>query len=51
MRYLRRVLEIKWSDVVDKKIINVSFCKKINNIRTIDSQISNKKIDLPRKTY
>ena len=44
MRCLRRILNIKWSDVIDEKITNVSVRKSFNNIRNIDSLIAKRRL-------
>ena len=44
MRSLRRILKIKWSDVIDEKITNVSVRKNFNNIRNIDSLIAKRRL-------
>ena len=43
MRSLRRILKIKWSDVMEEKITNVSVRKNFNNIRNIDSLIAKRR--------
>ena len=48
MRCLRSILNIKWSDVIDEKIPNLSVWKKINNTRNIESLIAKRKTNLPR---
>ena len=40
MRCLRRILTIKWFDVIYDKITNVSDQKNFNNIRNIEYQIA-----------
>ena len=44
MRNLRRNLKIKWSDVIDEKITNVSVRNFFNNIRNIDSHIAKRRL-------
>ena len=39
MRCLRRILKIKWCDVMENKISNLLILKYFNNSRTIESQI------------
>ena len=43
MRSLRRILKIKWSDVMEEKITNDSLRKNFINIRKIDSLIANRR--------
>ena len=44
MRCLRRILDIKWSDVVDKNISNKKVRTSFNNIRKGDSLIAKKRL-------
>ena len=44
MRSLRKILKIKWSDVMEEKLINVSVRKKFNNIKNIDSLIAKRRL-------
>jgi len=44
MRCLRRILNIKWSGVIDKKITNISVRKNFNNIRNIESLIAKRRL-------
>ena len=44
MRCLRRILKIKWCDVLENKITNISIRKSFNNIRTINFQITKRRL-------
>ena len=44
MKFLRRMLMIKWCDVMEKKITNISIRESCNNIRTIESQIVKRRL-------
>ena len=44
MRSLRRILQIKWSDVIEDKITNVSVPKNFNNIKNIECLIAKRRL-------
>ena len=44
MRFLRKISMIKWCDVMEHKFTNISICKYFNNIRTIESQIAQRRL-------
>ena len=44
MRCLRRILGIKWSDVVDNKISNKKVRTSFNNIRKVESLIAKRRL-------
>ena len=48
MRSLRRILKIKWSDVMEEKITSVSVRENCNNIRNIDSLITKRRLPFLR---
>ena len=45
MRCVRRILKIKWCDVVENKITNISVCNFFNNISTIKYQIVKRRLN------
>ena len=45
MRCVRRILKIKWCDVVENKITNISVCNFFNNISTIEYQIVKRRLN------
>ena len=44
MRSLRSILKIKWSGVMEEKLIYVSVRKHFNNIRNVDSLIAKRRL-------
>ena len=44
IRYLHRTFDVRWCDVVDNRIKNVSVRKNFNNIINIDSHIAKKNL-------